>query len=400
MLDGLLSGIFGEMTPEKRQGLLAAAAAMMQSRGGMGQAAGAGLQHGLLGYQTARGLTDRRAEEAQQREMRQMQIDQAKQAQASQAGMRQAFQGAMSNPNPTNFQGGPMLDDQGGSIPQAPAQLDREAFIRNAAPHMDPAQAMAMMQPPGPLKVGKDDRLVDPRTLKEVLGAQPNLPTGMVAGANGPEYMPAYLKGQQDIRAAGKPQVNVNTNMPPLEKREQGDKGALNIKNFGEFQGQAASARKENAILSAMEKNPVDTSRAAPLTATAAAWLSSAGLGGDRVKQVAGNSQMFQAAAMELVLQKQLAQKGPQTESDAKRLEQTVASLGNTKEANSAIIAFSKAANNKTISQERFYNDWWKKHKTLEGADEAWMNGPGSVSVWEDPALQKATNGGWSATRR
>lgn len=89
-----------------------------------------------------------------------------------------------------------------------------------AAPHMDPMQAFQMYrqanQPPAPLKLGKSDRLLDPKTYKPLVDAQPDLPTGMTMGQNGPEYMPAYLKGQQDIRAAGRPQVTTNV-MPPRE---------------------------------------------------------------------------------------------------------------------------------------------------------------------------------------
>lgn len=184
-------------------------------------------------------------------------------------------------------------------------------------------------------------------------------------------------------------QVNVDNR---LENREQGDKGALNVKNFGEIQQAAGSARKENSMLSALARNPIQTSAAAPLTSTAAAWLSAAGLGGDQVKQIASNAQQFNAVAKDLVLQKQLAQKGPQTESDARRLEQTVASLGNTPESNAAIIAFSMAQNNRTIQQERFYSDWWKKHKTYEGADDAWFSGPGGRSLWDDPSLARYAN--------
>jgi hypothetical protein len=286
---------------------------------------------------------------------------------------------------------------------QTPGGGGLPAFAQGMA-QIDPMKALqlqsqiAQMNAKERVKVGPGETLGSYQGEKFVphFTAPDKAPAGFTNGPNGLNVDPNWFEAQKALREAGRPSVSVNT---ALEKREQGDKGALNVKNFGELQGGAASARKENAILSAMEKNPVDTSRAAPLTSTAAAWLSAAGMGGDRVKQVASNSQMFQAAAMELVLQKQLAQKGPQTESDAKRLEQTVASLGNTKDANAAIIAFSKAANNRTIAQEKFYNDWWRKNQTYEGADVAWLNGPGGRSIFDDPEMKKYGNGGWSATR-
>jgi len=89
-----------------------------------------------------------------------------------------------------------------------------------------------------------------------------------------------------------------------------------------------------------------------------------------------------------LVLTKQIAQKGPQTEADAKRMELTVASLGNTREANAAIIKFAKAQAKRTIQQQEFYDNWWRKYRTYEGADQEWFNGTGGQSLFDDPELK------------
>jgi hypothetical protein len=202
-----------------------------------------------------------------------------------------------------------------------------------------------------------------------------------------------YIDAQKEIRAAGKPQVNVNTNMPPLEKREQGDMGALHVKNYGELQAAAGTARKENALLTGLERISIDTGKFTPANATVAAWVVGMGANKESLKNLAASGQSFTGFAKDLVLQKQLAQKGPQTESDAQRLEQTVAQLGNTGDANSLLIAFSKAQNNRTIEQEKFYNDWWTKNKTMQGADAAWINGKGGTSIWDEAALKKFQKG-------
>lgn len=173
-----------------------------------------------------------------------------------------------------------------------------------------------------------------------------------------------------------------------LERKEQQDKGSLNVKYYGEIKTAADAARKEAAILQNMEKNPLQTGAGVPLMSTAANWLAYAGMASDRVKALATDSQTFTRDAMDLVLQKQLAQKGPQTESDAKRLEQTVGNLKNTPEANAAIIKFGLAQARRTMRQERFYDEWWRKNKTYEGADEAWFNGEGGQSLWESPELK------------
>ena len=181
-----------------------------------------------------------------------------------------------------------------------------------------------------------------------------------------------------------------------IEGREQGEKGALNVRNYGELQATATTARRTNSLLTGLARNPIDTNAATPVTATAAAWASALGLGGEgccRTKAFAGNSQLFTSKVKELVLQKQLAQKGPQTESDAARMEQTLARLGNTKEANAAIIAFDMAQNNLLIAQEQFWRDYFKNRKTYEGVEEAWYTGPGARSLFDDPVMKKYSSG-------
>ena len=42
-------------------------------------------------------------------------------------------------------------------------------------------------------------------------GQQPKLPTGMRMGAAGPEYIPAYIEGQERLRKAGKPETAIYT---------------------------------------------------------------------------------------------------------------------------------------------------------------------------------------------
>ncbi len=393
MLDGLLSGIFGEMTDEKRQGLLAAAAAMMQSRGNAGQAAGAGLQHGLLGYQTARGLTDRRAEEAQMREMRAMQMEQMKRANADQA----AVSGVYSrNTMPGNLTPN---DDEGNPMPAAPQGLNLEGLksgLLGAGPaglrEYSTIQSMFKKEEPKYHVVGN------------ALVPEP--------AARGQSSTPAYQGPvdewkdigrdpktnqliQQNTRtgerkAVGSMPTQVTTNVQAGEKEEQKKLGELRVKNYGDLQQAAAAARKENALLSGLERIPIETGKLTPANATVAAWMVAAGAKDEDLKRVASGGQTFEAFTNDLVMQQQLAQKGPQTESDAKRLQMTQAQLSNTPEANALNIAYRKAMNNRLIEQERFNAKWSKDHKgTLEGADDAWFSGKGGTSIWEEPTLKK-----------
>lgn len=427
--------MFDNLDDPKRMFLLALGAQIAASRGNLGQAVGQGLLGGMQAYQSGKALNDKSAEEAQQRKLRDLGLlkaerDLQEEQDTKAAGARAFAEPKTMQPDPYEYdqmgaqtpQPAPFSTPGGGGLPQFARDLMQINPIKAAAFQQSLAKdtPFGKIDPekftPDSLKAfmtagGRDFSLLRPRSKMEVSGGAVFDPYNASAGSfvTGPEsdVIPDPQRPGQWIPNPAKVALkragatNVTTNMPPLERREQGDMGALYVKNFGDLQAAARSARNENSILTAMEKNPIDTSRSAPLTATAASWLASAGLGGERAKEIASNSQKFQGAAMELVLQKQLAQKGPQTESDAKRLEATVASLGNTKEANAAIIAFSKAANNRTLEQERFYNEWWKKNKTLQGADVAWLSGGGSRSIWDDPTLKRyagSKNDGWSAT--
>jgi hypothetical protein len=67
-----------------------------------------------------------------------------------------------------------------------------------------------------------------------------------------------------------------------------------------------------------------------------------AALGVADADKFATNAQVFQAKATEAVLQKQLEQKGPQTESDAQRIDQIGAQLGKTTAGNRFVLTTAK----------------------------------------------------------
>ena len=219
----------------RQAGLMSMALALMGSKGNLGQAFGQAGQQGLMAYQGAQGMQDRRAQEAQEREMRQMEMEQRRQALADRQGVRGAFQTAYGQPNHNLVSN----DDQGYAMPQAPGGGGLQEFLKLAGPHMDPMQAVELMQKQGPMKLGRDDRLVDPTTYREVLGAAPDLPTGMVMGPGGQrQYDPAYLAGQKDIKRAGASNTVV--------KLPQPEKAILKVdeERLGELSTAASSARR------------------------------------------------------------------------------------------------------------------------------------------------------------
>jgi hypothetical protein len=116
-----------------------------------------------------------------------------------------------------------------------------------------------------------------------------------------------------------------------------------------------------------------------------------AALGVPEAEKFATDAQTFLAATQQAVLQRQLEQKGPQTEADAQRITQTGAQLGNTVNANRFIIDVAKAQLKRDIEQRNFYNEWRRGpgKNSFDGAEDAWFSGPGGKSLFDRPELKK-----------
>lgn len=174
------------------------------------------------------------------------------------------------------------------------------------------------------------------------------------------------------------------------EKAEAQDYGKLLVKDFEGVKTQASvAARSLPAIQSnlAILDKGFDTGFGTETVAAGAKVL--AALGVKDAANYATDAQTFLANANAAVLQRQLEQKGPQTESDAQRITATGAQLGNTKEANKFVLNVAKAQLQRDVEQREFYTKWRETNKTLDGAENAWFAGPGSKSLFESPALKK-----------
>jgi hypothetical protein len=174
------------------------------------------------------------------------------------------------------------------------------------------------------------------------------------------------------------------------ERAEQGARGKMLVDQYGDISKAAGLAAKTlpsiEANLSALNKG-FDTGFGKETVAAGASVL--AALGVKDAEKFATNSQMFQSNAINAVLQKQLEQKGPQTESDAKRIEQIGAQLGKTKDANEFILATAKEQLKRDIDQRNFYDRWYKTNKTYDGAEDSWFTGEGGKSLFDRPTLKK-----------
>lgn len=183
------------------------------------------------------------------------------------------------------------------------------------------------------------------------------------------------------------------------EGAEQGARGGMLVRQFEKISEEASQAGKIKGTLQTNLKileNGLKTGFGTNAIAAAASVLSALGL--KDAEKYAGNAQMFTAAANQLVLQAQIAQKGPQTEADAKRITATSAQLGNEVDANKFILKVAIAQANKTIEQRKFYADWYKENKTYDGAEDAWFEGKGGESLFDRPELKEYAKESKAAT--
>jgi hypothetical protein len=191
-----------------------------------------------------------------------------------------------------------------------------------------------------------------------------------------------------EFKAISTPKTSVTYG--PQEKAEKIEYGKLLIDDFKNIKAQATVATKS---LPAIESNLAildkgfDTGFGTETIAAGARVLGA--LGVQNAKDFATDAQTFLASANAAVLQRQLEQKGPQTESDAQRITATGAQLGNTKEANKFVLNVAKAQLQRDLKQREFYAAWREKNKTFEGAEDAWYAGEGGKSLFESPALKK-----------
>ena len=199
--------------------------------------------------------------------------------------------------------------------------------------------------------------------------------------------LPAAVQAQKmQVAEKGAPKVSYG----PQEKAEKIEYGKLLIDDFKNIKERATVATKS---LPAIEINLAildkgfDTGFGTETKAAGARVLGA--LGVQNAKDFATDAQTFLASANAAVLQRQLEQKGPQTESDAQRITATGAQLGNTKDANKFVLNVAKAQLQRDLKQREFYAAWRKKNKTFEGAEDAWYAGDGGKSLFESPALKK-----------
>ena len=269
------------------------------------------------------------------------------------------------------------------------------------------ARIQQLMQTPGGLarlinesKLGTDEFMKQnkPNTMQVNRNGQTDIiqtpglggaPTTVGTFAEVP--LPADVEAQRArISAAGAARTNI-TNVQ--ERAELAARGTMLVDSFKDVNNSAKVAARTlpalDANLATLDKG-FKTGFGTEAQTAAASVL--AALGVEKAKDFATNSQTFLANASQAVLQRQLEQKGPQTEADAQRITQTGAQLGNTPDANRFLLDVAREQLKRDVEQRDFYSRWFTKNKTYDGAEDAWFTGEGSKSLFERQALKKYAN--------
>lgn len=156
--------------------------------------------------------------------------------------------------------------------------------------------------------------------------------------------------------------------------------------------GRAASTM--TASLDALKTFNLQTGWGAEAKAHAANVLTGLGIAPESAKLFATNAQKFQSVAMDRLLTVLQAQKGPQTEGDSTRAQQTFAQLRNTPAANQFIADFARAKANMDARRAQFYQEALplaQQTGDLNEIDRRWAKIQGSI--WNDPVLQQYLRG-------
>lgn len=193
--------------------------------------------------------------------------------------------------------------------------------------------------------------------------------------------------------------ATTQVNMPKVEQSARIEAN----KDFQEkvYRPTMDSARQNTVVLSrldALEKLPINEQTGWGTQAKSAAYNVLLGMGykSDEAKAMAGDAQTFKAIQARQVNDELNMAKGPQTEGDSIRAAQTVASLGNTPDANKFINSLQRAIIKRKNAEADFYRKNYGKALAdgdLSVLERNWMDSPEAAkSIFDYPEMKAWTN--------
>jgi hypothetical protein len=274
----------------------------------------------------------------------------------------------------------------------AQGQQDRVSTLTNAG--VPSSQAAGIASNPAAFAQVLKDKNVATTVDYAAAAGRLGFPVNPTMGGYSQEQMRAMTDyiNQTKLTQATAARATSTVNLPPQEKKEQSDRGALLVSQYKDVSSQAGVAAKSlpslESQLMIMDKADFSTGFGTSTVAAGARILGALGVAD--AEKFATNAQSFTGMAAQAVLTRQLEQKGPQTEADAARITQTGAQLGNTKEANRFLVDVAKSQFKRDLKQRSFYDKWFKENKTYDGAEDAWFTtAAGGTSLFASEDLKK-----------
>jgi hypothetical protein len=403
---GLLDGLFSE--DPKSQALMQMAMGLLQGAPGQRKNFGADFANaglmGLQGYNQGRVLQSRQADAEQQRQMQAMQLKQLQGQSADQDAMRAAAQ--------RNFAPGtPQMqptDMETPSGPQGPGTFNPQGYARdimgiNPQAGMALQAQLAQMAAKERVKLGEGEVLNERQpdgSYKTVAQGGQKLPNGMVVGPDGkPQYLPEYLQGQKDIRAAGKTQINIDNKQ---ESAFATAFGKQNAEEYGKLMTSDALATSKLNKLGRLESLLDASGKTGKFTPNTMDLKAAADSLGFKVDPRLPFQQAASGLAKEMALEMRNPSGGagmPGALSDADRqyLVDMTPNLANTPEGNKILLDTAKKLAQRDKDVARLARDYRKRTGKF---DEGFYQELADYSTKNPLFPQKAADDGWTVTRR
>jgi hypothetical protein len=162
-------------------------------------------------------------------------------------------------------------------------------------------------------------------------------------------------------------------------------------------QGQQAEQQLQTIQAARAALAKVPTGQFAPIAQYGASILNGLGLAPESTKRFLASAEGFGAIFNDAVLIKQLAQAGVQTESDARRMEKTYASLKNSVQGNEFILNYMQALAEIQAAKKNFYSEMHqayilKGEKNLNAIDQMWQRAK-PPSIFAMPSMRGYAGG-------
>lgn len=161
-------------------------------------------------------------------------------------------------------------------------------------------------------------------------------------------------------------------------------------KTYPEVQNAGMVAKSTINQMDAISRLTLTTGWTTPAIAKLGSVLAGFGLAPDYLKGIATQAQVFDKFTNDGVLTAQIAQAGPQTESDAARMRSTLPQLGNTPEANALVSSYIKAGAEMQVEKAKFFTNAYRMYQqgrgSVEQIQQAWDQS--GLSLWSMPSMR------------